>query len=210
MIVHLGVVVIAVGITAATSFAQRTELALRLGQTVHFDGHTFVYQGLEKVTSPSRTATEAKVKIDGGGVFRPAVTQFAGANSEAVGTPAIDSGFTGDIYLTFTAIGGTGPATAAQEFPNLPKGSVAVGVVVEPLVAWIWTGGLLIGLGGLLAISPGKRRRPTDPASGVPVARETERDQAETPDPPELVGVSNGGRPAAEREGSVEPVGTPG
>jgi len=210
MVVHLGVVVIAVGITAATSFAQRTELALRLGQTVRFDGHAFVFEGLEKVTSPSRSATEAKIKIDGGGVFRPAVTQFAGANSEAVGTPAIDSGFTGDIYLTFTAIGGTGPATAAQEFPNLPKGAVAVGVVVEPLVAWIWTGGLLIGLGGLLAVSPGKRRRATDPASGAPMAREAELGDADLPTSPQLVGVSSGGRSAPEREGSVEPVGTPG
>jgi hypothetical protein len=47
----------------------------------------------------------------------------------------------------------------------LPKGSVAIGVVIEPLVAWLWAGGLLIGVGGLLALIPGSRRRPTDPAS---------------------------------------------
>jgi cytochrome c-type biogenesis protein CcmF len=210
MVVHLGVVVIAVGITAATSFAQRTELALRPGQPVHFDGHTFVFEGLEKVNSPSRTATEAAIKIDGGGVFRPAVTQFAGANSEAVGTPAIDSGFTGDIYLTFTAIGGTGPATAAEEFPNLPKGAVGVGVVVEPLVAWIWTGGLLIGLGGLLALSPGKRRRPTDPASGAVPAREVEPDDTDVARLDEPVGASTGRAYSSVGEGAAEPVGTAG
>jgi cytochrome c-type biogenesis protein CcmF len=209
MIVHLGVVVIAVGITAATSFAQRAELALSPGQTVHFDGHTFVFEGLRKVTSPSRSATEAQVRIDGGGIFRPAVTQFAGANSEVVGTPAIDSGFTGDVYLTFDAIGGTGPATAAQEFPNLPKGAVAVGVVVEPLIAWMWAGGLLIGLGGLLALAPGKRRRPTDPASGRSLASETTPDPDEA-GPSEPAGASNGSGSAIERQGSVEPVGTAG
>jgi cytochrome c-type biogenesis protein CcmF len=48
---------------------------------------------------------------------------------------------------------------------NLPAGSVAVGVVIEPLVAWLWAGGLLIGLGGLLALVPGTRRRATDPVS---------------------------------------------
>src|ERR1700728_4384226 len=128
MVVHLGVVVIAVGITAATSFSQRTELALALGRPVSFDGHTFVFEGLENVTSPSRSATEAKVEVDGGGVFRPAVTQFAGANSEVVGTPAIDSGFTGDIYLTFAAIGGSGPQTGGSVIPHLPTGAVAVGV----------------------------------------------------------------------------------
>jgi cytochrome c-type biogenesis protein CcmF len=166
MVVHIGVVVIAVGITAATSFAHRGELALTRGQPVRFDGHTFVFEGLQRVTSPSRTATEARVRVDGGGVFGPAVTQFAGSNSEAVGTPAIDSGFTGDVYLTLTEIGGTGPATATEQFPNLSRGSVAVGVVIEPLVAWLWAGGLLIGVGGLLALVPGRRRRPTDPVSG--------------------------------------------
>jgi cytochrome c-type biogenesis protein CcmF len=206
MIVHLGVVVIAVGITAATSFAQRTELALRLGQPVHFDGHSFVFEGLERVTSSSRRATEALVKVDGGGVFRPAVTQFSpGANSEVVGTPAIDSGFTGDIYLTFAAIGGNGPQTGAAVIPNLPKGAVAVGVVIEPLVAWIWTGGLLIGLGGLLALSPGRRRRATDPVSAAPLAREPAPDHLEAPSRPELVGASSGRESGAR----VESVGPP-
>jgi hypothetical protein len=42
---------------------------------------------------------------------------------------------------------------------------VAIGVVIEPLVVWLWAGGLLIGLGGALALVPGSRRRATDPAS---------------------------------------------
>ncbi len=83
-------------------------------------------------------------------------------------------------------------------------------MVVEPLVAWMWAGGLLIGLGGLLAVSPGERRRPTDPVSGAPMAREVELGGADPPRSPQLVGVSSGGRPAREREGSAEPVGTPG
>ena len=37
---------------------------------------------------------------------------------------------------------------------------MAIGVVIEPLVAWLWAGGLLIGVGGLLALIPGSRRRP--------------------------------------------------
>jgi cytochrome c-type biogenesis protein CcmF len=201
MVVHLGVVVIAVGITAATAYAHRGELALRVGHPVAFDGHHFEFEGLRTVRSPSRTATEALVRVDGGGVFHPAVTQFAGANSEAVGTPAIDSGFAGDIYLTVTEFGGVGAATAAQQFPNLPAGSVAIGVVVEPLVAWLWAGGLLVGAGGLLAVSPGRRRRPTDPVSAgsrrVPVGEQVPPSAAE----PEAVG---------EESGQPEPVGSGG
>jgi cytochrome c-type biogenesis protein CcmF len=164
MVVHLGVVVMAVGIIAATTYRHQTELALGRGQVVHYAGHTFEFEGLRTVTSPSKQADQALVKVDGGGVFAPATTNFGGSLS-TVGTPAIDSGAFGDVYLTFDAVGGLPDTSGNQPIPNLPAGSVAIGVVIEPLLAWLWAGGLLIGLGGLLALVPGTRRRATDPAS---------------------------------------------
>jgi cytochrome c-type biogenesis protein CcmF len=163
MIVHLGVVVMAVGIIASTTYRHQSELALPQGSVVHYQGHTFEFEGLRTVTSPSRTAEEALIKIDGGGVFKPAVTSFGSALS-AVGTPAIDSGALGDIYLTFDGVP-TGSSSGNAPIQHLPAGSIAVGVVLEPLLAWLWAGGLLVGLGGVLALVPGNRRRATEPAS---------------------------------------------
>jgi cytochrome c-type biogenesis protein CcmF len=164
MIVHLGVVVLAVGVIAATTYRQQTELALHKGAVISFDGHRFEFEGLRTVTSPSQRADQALIKVDGGGVFAPATTNFGSALS-TVGTPAIDSGVLGDVYLTFDAVGGIGASSGNQPITDLPAGSVAIGVVIEPLLAWLWAGGLLIGLGGLLALVPGTRRRVTDPAS---------------------------------------------
>jgi cytochrome c-type biogenesis protein CcmF len=164
MVVHLGVVVLAVGIIAATTYRQQTELALAPGHVVTFDGHRFEFKGLRTVVVPSKRSDQALVQVDGGGVFAPATTNFGGALS-TVGTPAIDSGAFGDVYLTFDAVGGQGATAGNQPIPNLPAGSVAIGVVIEPLLAWLWAGGLLIGLGGLMALVPGSRRRATDPVS---------------------------------------------
>jgi cytochrome c-type biogenesis protein CcmF len=166
MIVHLGVVILAVGVIAATTYRQQTELALHRGEVVTYDGHRFEFEGLRVVTTPSRTADQALVKVDGGGTFAPATTSFGSALS-VVGTPAIDSGFLGDVYLTFDAVGGTGATSGNQPINNLPAGSVAIGVVIEPLLAWLWAGGLLIGVGGVLALVPGSRRRATDPTSAL-------------------------------------------
>ena len=166
MIVHLGVVVLAVGVIAATSYRHQAELALHRGSVVTYDGHRFEFEGLKTVTQPSRTSHEALVRVDDA-VFSPAITSFGSALSE-VGTPAIDSGLFGDVYLTFDASGGLGATSGNQAVNNLPSGSVAIGVVIEPLVAWLWAGGLLIGVGGLLALVPGSRRRATDPASAQP------------------------------------------
>ena len=163
MIVHLGVVLLAMGVIAATSYRHEAELALRQGTVVTFDGHRFEFVGLRTVASPSRTAHEALVKVDGG-MFAPATTSFGSALS-AEGTPAIDSGLFGDVYLTFDVVGGLGSTSGNQAINNLPAGSVGIGVVIQPLVAWLWAGGLLIGVGGVLALVPGSRRRATDPAS---------------------------------------------
>ena len=165
MVVHLGVVVLAIGLIAATSFRSQAELVLRPGKVVRFAGHTFVFEGLRNVDTPQRLATEALVRVDGGGPFTPAVSQYGGPSSEVVGTPAIDSGFFGDVYLTWDATGRTGKSTGGNVVSTLPKTAIAVGAIVEPLMAWMWAGGILIGIGGLLAMMPGTRRRATDPVS---------------------------------------------
>jgi cytochrome c-type biogenesis protein CcmF len=163
MVVHLGVIVMAVGIIAATTYRHQTELALHHGQVVTYDGHRFEFVGLRNVAIPSKTSDEALVDVDGA-VFAPAITSFGGSLA-TVGTPAIDSGAFGDVYLTFDQVGGLGTTSGSPPIPNLPAGSVAIGVVIEPLLAWLWAGGLLVGLGGLLALAPGSRRRATDPVS---------------------------------------------
>ena len=50
MVVHLGVVLLAVGVIAATSYRHSAELALHQGTVVTYDGHTFEFEGLHTVT----------------------------------------------------------------------------------------------------------------------------------------------------------------
>lgn len=145
MIVHVGVVVIAVGLAAASSYGQRTELTLRPGQAATFDGYQLSYVGVRPVHTPQRTGVEAAIRVDGGRVLEPAISTF-GPTSEGVGTPAVDSTFTEDLYLTLASSPSTG------------QGPVTIDVVVQPLVAWLWAGGLLVALGAGLAAVPGRRR----------------------------------------------------
>jgi cytochrome c-type biogenesis protein CcmF len=204
MVVHLGVIVLAVGVIAATAYRQQTELTLARGQTVAYDGHTFEFLGLKTVTTPSKTSDEALVKVDGG-TFTPATTNFGGALA-TVGTPAIDSGAFGDVYLTFDEVGGLGATSGGSIVPNLPAGSVVIGVVIEPLVAWLWTGGLLVGLGGLLALLPGSRRRATDPVS-APSAMVAGQGPAPEPEQERRLREEDA-EDADERQGDLTPVGS--
>jgi cytochrome c-type biogenesis protein CcmF len=154
MIVHLGVVVIAVAFASSQSFGHRAEFRLAPGQTARLAGHEVTYLGSRQVRHPNRVALEASVRVDGKRVMRPALSEFPFA-TQAVGTPSVRVGPVDDVYLTLV------------QGPSQPGGEAVIGVVVQPLVSWLWVGGGLMGLGTLLAAVPGRRRRPTQPASDV-------------------------------------------
>ncbi len=150
MIVHLGVVVLALGIVTSTSYATRSEVTLATGQSTVVAGQYVGFHGFRTVTNALEHATELVVTV-GHATLYPAITTFNGRSTQSVGTPAIDSNLVRDVYVTFDAVGGNGAASGAQLASNLPAGSVVLGVTVEPLLAWLWIGGLLVGLGSAVA-----------------------------------------------------------
>ena len=155
MVVHLGVVVLAMGIVVSTSYTSRSEVTLAHGQSTVVDGQFVSFYGFHQVKDALESATQLVVRVDGHGL-RPAVTTFNGRSGQTVGTPAIDSNLLRDVYVTFDAIGGNGATSGAQVQGNLPAGSVVLGVTVEPLLAWLWIGGLIVGSGSVISF---KRRR---------------------------------------------------
>ncbi len=157
MVVHIGVVVVAIGLAAATSYLHRGQVHLAVGESATFSGHTVEFAGTRVVNTPSHSSFEAVLRVDHGGLFYPAVSQF-GAGSATVGTPAIDSSWRDDLYLTIASI----PANAGSSGKSTLW---TFGVVEQPLVMWLWIGAGLIGFGSVLSAIPGRRRRPTDPVS---------------------------------------------
>ena len=142
MVVHLGVVLIAVAFAASHAYEHQAQLTLREGKPAAYEGHTFEFRGIKTVTSTGRTIVEATVALDGREYY-PAVEEFALSN-EAVPSPAVRSTPTQDVYLTL----GTSQGRTAS-----------VGVIVEPLVMWLWTGGLVILAGAALSLMPQGRPR---------------------------------------------------
>jgi cytochrome c-type biogenesis protein CcmF len=154
MVVHLGVVLATVAIVCSASFSTRATVELAPGQSRSVGGHSVDYEAVQVVRSPVRTATELVVRVDGGGLFYPAISRYAGG---PVQTPAIDSSLLGDdVYLTYVPVG--------------QHGEVALSVTVEPYVSWLWVGGLVAGLGGALALARApRRRRQPEPVVAEPI-----------------------------------------
>jgi cytochrome c-type biogenesis protein CcmF len=169
MVVHIGVVIIAVAFAASHAYGHSREFRLSPGQSARLAGHTVTYLGSSTVKSANKTSVQARVRVDGGKVYAPAVHQFPFA-TQAIGSPSVKSGLHDDVYLTLAAA------------PEQAGGSAVIGVIVQPLIMWLWIGGAVIAAGTVLAAWPGRRRRPTAPVS-APVEVES------TGPPPEPVGV---------------------
>ena len=153
MIVHLGVVVIAVGFAASSAYGVRTERSMRPGQTETVAGHRVTFLGLHTARHPNRSSLVADVRVDGGRVYTPQISNYAADPGGGIGTPSVRSTPVDDVYLTIAVA------------PQAPGDPTVIGITVQPLIMWIWTGGLLMAVGTVLAILPGRRRRPVLPAS---------------------------------------------
>ncbi len=179
MIVHLGVIVLVMAYVSSTSFQVERERTFNPGDKITIQGHTIEYLGSKVDVQSNKTVVSARVKIDGGQVYEPALNTFR-FGSQAIGTPSVRSSAIDDVYLSLV----TGPNGTD---------AVTLRVIIEPLAIWMWIGGGLIAFGTFLAAFPGGRRRnPLDPVSSpVTAAAPPPSDQAEAPDPERETGRSS-------------------
>ncbi len=145
LIVHVGVAVAVVGITASSAFAKQTEIRLERGQVTRFAGFELRYLGQRSLKQPQRTVFVADVAVskDGRDLGRmtPSLNVYP-SSVDPIGTPSIKYGVLRDLYssvLGFDAEGAT-----FRFFLN-------------PGVLWLWVGAAVMALGGLLAAWPSRR-----------------------------------------------------
>ena len=153
MVVHLGVILVAVGLAASNSYTRSTEVTLKKGESIEFAGHTFTLRDVTDFKTDRSVGIKAVVSIDGGQAYAPAITKYTQQGMD-VPTPSVKTSFAGDIYLSVE--NGSKPST----------GTAKIKIFLKPLIVWLWVGGMLCGFGTVLAAFPGRfRRNPLDPVS---------------------------------------------
>ncbi len=176
MVVHLGVVLLAVAYAASASYSHDAEFTLAPGESASLGGHTVTFLGTTTEERPEKQAIVASIQIDGGDVYRPSLNRFRQAG-QLIGEPSVRPSVIDDVYLTLLD-------------PPDETGAATIRVVIEPLVSWLWVGGAVMAFGTLLALFPGqRRRRPTDAVS-APVPRPVLAEPDVSPARPEPVEVS--------------------
>ena len=166
-IVHAGILIYFVAF-AGMAFKREREATLKPGQSVELSspfGHTyrFTHVGISQYEALNRIVSAATVEVAKNGrraglmssEKRQHVDSFKRPTFEPSTEVAIRSNLQEDVYIVFAgAVNGT--EEAVYRFN------------VNPLVWWVWFGGLVLALGGLITMWPG----------GGPLAVSTRRVQA--------------------------------
>jgi len=155
MVVHLGVIIVAVALASSNSFTHSATLTLQQGEVVEWGGHTFELESVDETftDNDSKSVLAANVILDGAKIYRPANTTYLVRGIE-IGTPSVRTGWTKDVYLTLDQGAEAGDSSAT------------IRVFIKPMILWLWIGGLIMAVGTLLSAFPGThRRRAVDPVS---------------------------------------------
>ena len=179
LIAHLGLVIVIVAITWSSTYATQKEVTLGRGQSTTFAGYDLRYTGSTFRNDPNRVVFISTLQIlkDGRpiGVLIPSLN-FYPSSQDPIGTPSISKGtpFNGfhDLYASLQSLGKKGVSATFRLYSN-------------PGVMWLWTGGAVIVLGGIVALwpvrrsgAPGRLRRPSRPRCASPNAWRRRRERA--------------------------------
>lgn len=137
---HLGIAVCAIGVVLVSHSSAERDLRLAPGESLELGGYVFVFEGAKHFEGPNFTSDKGTVRVLEDGeevaVLHPEKRLYT-VQQMPMTEAGIDAGFTRDLYV---ALG-----------EPLENGAWAVRVHIKPYVRWIWLGGLMMGLGGLLA-----------------------------------------------------------
>lgn len=137
---HAGIAVCALGVVLSSQYSAERDLRLAPGESVELGGYRFVFEGAAHHEGPNFTSDKGTVRVLDGdreiSVLHPEKRLYT-VQQSMMTEAGIDAGLTRDLYV---ALG-----------EPLGDGAWAVRVHVKPFVRWIWLGGLLMGLGGVLA-----------------------------------------------------------
>jgi cytochrome c-type biogenesis protein CcmF len=150
LVVHFGVVLIAVVLAASSAYGANRDVKLQRGQSATVSGYTVTYLGSHTVQSAQKTTVSARVRVTKGdrnlGTYAPGISTYPNS-TEGIGTPSVHTGVVDDVYLTLLS---------ARDAQN----RVTLGVRINPMIVWLWIGGAFMALGTILALAPRLRRRP--------------------------------------------------
>lgn len=148
MLAHLGLAVTIIGIAMVQNYSIERDVRLAPGERFQLHDYEFYFKGLRDKDGPNYDGYIADFEVTQEGKYlntMHAEKRFYRTARSMMTEAAIDRGLTRDLYIAM-----------GERLDD--NHSWAVRIYYKPFVRWIWAGGLLMAIGGLLAISDKRYR----------------------------------------------------
>jgi len=146
-LVHLGIIVLAVGVAGSQGFQVEKDVTLSAGQEATIGSYRVVYSGLSDTQQRNKEVVAANLTVYSGdqllGAMTPSKEFYQGWDSPNTEV-AIRSTPAEDLYLILD---------------SWTSSNASLKLVINPLVSWIWTGGYILLLGAIVAFWPDAKER---------------------------------------------------
>jgi cytochrome c-type biogenesis protein CcmF len=144
---HFGFAVTMLGVALTTALSIERDLRMSVGQEQALGSLSIRFEGMSDVEGPNYVAQQGAFLVTEGNRqhrLYPQKRRYVTSNS-IMTEAAISAGFTRDIYVSLGE--------------PLDNGDWAVRLQHKPFVRWIWLGGLMMTLGGVVAVGDARYRR---------------------------------------------------
>jgi cytochrome c-type biogenesis protein CcmF len=152
-IVHLGIVLIMMGIAGSMTYSSEKDATLALKDNLTIGNYRIQFEGLNGSQQPTHFRVEGAFRIfhhgNDEGVVTPAL-KFFPTQQSPVGRAVHQSSLSEDIYLILSG------------FSEVDHNRATLKVLVRPLVIWMWIGGFVIVFGTIICVIPMGKVRPED------------------------------------------------
>jgi len=156
-LVHLGLVALVAGVIGSNYFQLQQDTTLKSGQDITIAGYQLTYLGNIDSKETDKETVTAQVQIwrDGKlqGYIYPGRSLYRNFNNQPASQIAITTFGVTDLYVLLENVQGPAQAT--------------IHIFVNPLVTFVWAGGLLMLIGGIICWWPERRRARTARSTGM-------------------------------------------
>ena len=145
---HLGMVVMMIGISCTVYYSVERDLRMAPGDEIELAGYQFKFVETRKINGPNFTSDQAEIVVSRDGeevISLFPEKRFYSARGSIMTEADIDPGLFRDLYV---ALG-----------EPLTQSAWGVRIQIKPFVRWIWIGGLLSALGGMVAVGDKRYRK---------------------------------------------------
>lgn len=140
IVAHLGVAIFVLGVTINKSYSEERQVKLLMGETTSLAGYEFTFKNMKLLTEKnyrSQIATFLIQKNYKDSEILSAEQRIYLSHDQTLSKPGIIYNAFRDLYLAL----GT----------SFPDGGWSIRIYYKPCVRWIWFGGFMLLLGGLLS-----------------------------------------------------------